>query len=66
MTESQSFFGGCKEKYPDCFLSWAAQEAAAAGGRGVPELFVREGGKHRTVGGLCGSRGHWITFLYAL
>lgn len=64
MTESQSFFGGCKEKYPESFLSWAAQEPAAGGGRGVPKPCVREGGKHRTLGGLCGSRGHWVLYLY--
>lgn len=32
MTESQSFFGGCKEKCPESFLGWAVQEPAAEGG----------------------------------
>lgn len=36
MTDSQSFFGGCKEKYPESFLGWAVQEPAAGGERGVP------------------------------
>lgn len=36
MTESQSFFGGCKDKYPESFLGWAVQKPAAEGRWGVP------------------------------